>query len=103
MYTNSKTLSNYYSIQGAILRTKAYDFTSLLFNGFKNNVKNKIIADAYANQHHIINDIVDEYKSLVAYNPNPEKLMLQSIDPNDPTPALSPIETSVNNLSPYTY
>jgi len=103
MYTNSKTLSNYYSIQGAILRTKAYDFTSLLFNGFKNNVKNKIIADTYTNQHRIINDIVDEYKSLVAYNPDPQKLMLQAIDPKDPTPSLSPIETTVNNLTPYAF
>lgn len=41
MYTKDKTLSNYYSIQNAVLRTKAYDFTSLLFNGFKNNVKTK--------------------------------------------------------------
>src|ERR1700749_2846251 len=28
MYTKSRTLSNYYSVQGAVLRTKAYDFTS---------------------------------------------------------------------------
>jgi hypothetical protein len=71
MYTKNKTLSNYYSVQGAVLRTKAYDFTSLLFNAFQNNIKNKIIADAYNNQHKIISAIVDEYKSLVAYNPDP--------------------------------
>lgn len=103
MYTKSKTLANYYSVQGAVLRTKAYDFTSLLFNSFKNNVKNKIIADTYVNQHQIIEAIVDEYKSLVAYNPDPVMLNLQAIDPKDATPSIVPIETTVNNLSPYTY
>ena len=103
MYTKNKTLSNYYSVQGAVLRTKAYDFTSLLFNGFKNGIKNKIIADTYANQHKIINDIFDEYKSLVAYNPDPVQLTLQALDPKDPTPSLLPIETTINNLSPYAY
>jgi hypothetical protein len=103
MYTKNKTLSNYYSVQGAVLRTKAYDFTSLLFNGFKNNVKNKIIAETYDDQHKIIAAIVDEYKSLVAYNPDPVRLSLQAIDPKDPSPSLVPIETTVNNLSPYTY
>jgi hypothetical protein len=103
MYTKNKTLSNYYSVQGAVLRTKAYDFTSLLFNSFKNSIKNKIIADAYANQRKITNNIFDEYKSLVAYNPDPVRLMLQALDPKDPNPSLLPIETTVNNLSPYTY
>jgi len=103
MYAKSKTLSNYYSIQGAVLRTKAYDLTSLLFNGFKNNVKNKIIAETYANQHKITDAIVDEYKSLVAYNPDPVRLSLQAIDPKDATPSLVPIETTINNLSPYSY
>jgi hypothetical protein len=102
MYTKSRTLSNYYSVQGAVLRTKAYDFTSLLFNSFKNNIKNKIIADTYASQHKLINDILDEYKSLVAYNPDPVRLSLQALDPKDPNPSLSPIETTVNSLSPYT-
>lgn len=103
MYTKNKTLANYYSVQGAVLRTKAYDFTSLLFNGFKNNIKNKIIAEAFNNQHHITDAIIDEYKSLVAYNPDPVRLSLQAIDPKDATPSLVPIETTVNNLSPYTY
>ena len=103
MYTKQKTLSNYYSVQGAVLRTKAYDFTSLLFNAFKNNVKNKIIAETVNNQHNITVAIVDEYKSLVAYNPDPVRLSLQAIDPKDVSPSLVPIETTVNNLSPYTY
>jgi hypothetical protein len=103
MYTKNKTLSNYYSVQGAVLRTKAYDFTSLLFNSFKNSEKNKIIADTYANQHKITSDIIDEYKSLVAYNPDPVRLMLQAIDSKDANPSLLPIQTTVNNLSPYTY
>lgn len=102
MYTKSRTLSNYYSVQGAVLRTKAYDFTSLLFNSFKNNIKNKIIADTYASQRKLINDILNEYKSLVAYNPDPVRLSLQALDPKDPNPSLSPIETTVNSLSPYT-
>ncbi|WP_184545796.1 hypothetical protein [Mucilaginibacter sp. FT3.2] len=103
MYTKNKTLSNYYSVQGAVLRTKAYDFTSLLFNSFKNNVKNKIIANAYTNQSKISMAIVDEYKSLVAYNPDPVQLSLQAIDAKDANPSIMPIQTTVNNLSPYTY
>lgn len=102
MYTKNKTLSNYYSVQGAVLRTKAYDFTSQLFNGFKNNVKSKIIASTYANQNKIIAAIVDEYKSLVAYNPDPVRLSLQAIDPKDANPSLVPIQTTISNLSPYT-
>lgn len=102
MYTKNKTLANYYSVQGAVLRTKAYDFTSLLFNGFKNNVKNKIIADSYANEHKIIAAIADEYRSLVAYNPDPVRLNLQALDPKDANPSLVPIQTTVNNLSAYT-
>jgi len=101
MYTKNKTLSNYYSVQGAVLRTKAYDFTSLLFNSFKNNIRDKILADAYANQHKITLAIVDEYKSLVAYNPDPVRLSLQALDPKDANPSLVPIETTVSNLSPY--
>lgn len=102
MYTKNKTLSNYYSVQGAVLRTKAYDFTSQLFNGFKYNVKSKIIASTYANQNKIIAGIVDEYKSLVAYNPDPVRLSLQAIDPKDTSPSLVPIQTTISNLSPYT-
>lgn len=102
MYTKNRGLSNYYSVQGAVLRTKAYDFTSLLFNGFKNNVKNNIIADIRSNQNRIIPAIIDEYKSLVSYNPDPVRLSLQALDPKDPAPSLVPIETTVNNLSPYT-
>ena len=103
MYTKNKTMSNYYSIQNAVLRTKAYDFTALLFNGFKNNVKNKIIADSYVNEHKISTAIVDEYKSLVAYNPDPVRLNLAAVDPKDATPSLVPIETTVSNLSPYSF
>jgi hypothetical protein len=102
MYTKNKTLSNYYSVQNAVLRTKAYDFTSLLFNSFKKNVQNKIIAETRSNQHDILAAIVDEYKSLVAYNPDPVKLALQSLDPKDPLPSIVPIQTTVKNLSPYT-
>jgi hypothetical protein len=103
MYTKNKTLSNYYSVQGAVLRTKAYDFTSLLFNSFKNNIRSKIIADAYANQHKTTVAIIDEYKSLVAYNPDPVRLSLQALDPKDADPSLVPIETTVSNLSAYNY
>ncbi|MGN6396784.1 MAG: hypothetical protein ACTHMI_14535 [Mucilaginibacter sp.] len=102
MYTKNKTLSNYYSVQNAVLRTKAYDFTSLLFNSFKKNVQNKIIAETRSNQHNLLAAIVDEYKSLVAYNPDPVKLTLQPLDPKDPSPSIVPIQTTVRNLSPYT-
>lgn len=103
MYTKNKTLSNYYSVQGAVLRTKAYDFTSLLFNSFKNNIRDKIMADAYANQHKITSAVIDEYKSLVAYNPDPVRLSLQALDSKDTNPSLVPIETTVSNLSAYGY
>jgi len=102
MYTKNKTLSNYYSVQNAVLRTRAYDFTSLLFNSFKKNVQNKIIAETRSNQHDILAAIVDEYKSLVAYNPDPVKLSLQTLDPKDLSPSIVPIQTTVKNLSPYT-
>lgn len=103
MYTKNKAMSNYFSVQNAVLRTKAYDLTSLLFNGFKNNVKNKIIQETYADQHRIVAAIVDEYKSLVAYNPDPVRLNLVALDPKDTTPSLVPIETTVSNLSPFNY
>ena len=51
IYTKNRIMSNYYSVQNAVLRTKAFDFTNLLYNGFKNSVKNRIRADAYAQQH----------------------------------------------------
>jgi hypothetical protein len=101
MYTKQKTLSNYYSVQNAVLRTKAFDLTSLLFNSFKNNTKNKIIAEAYADKHNITAAIIDEYKSLIAYNPDPVRLNLQALDAKDPVTSILPIQTTVNNLSPY--
>ncbi|WP_157543809.1 hypothetical protein [Mucilaginibacter paludis] len=103
MYTKDKTLSNYYSIQNAVLRTKAYDFTSLLFNGFKNNVKNKIVADNYKEQNRIAAAIIDEYKNLLVYNPDPVRLNLAALDAKDPSPSLVPIETTVSNLSYYNF
>lgn len=103
LYTKDQSLGNYYSVQNAVLRTKAYDFTSLLFNGFKDNVKNNIIANTYTNQHKTTTTIVDEYKSLVAYNPDPVRLVLQGIDAKDTTPSLTPIQTTISNLSPYSY
>ncbi|ASU32188.1 hypothetical protein [Mucilaginibacter xinganensis] len=101
MYTKNKTLSNYYSVQNAVLRTKAYDFTSLLFNSFKKNIRNQIISQTRSNEHKIIDAITDEYKSLVAYNPDPVKLTLQVPDAKDANPSIVPIQTTVNNLSPY--
>ncbi|HEY8930690.1 MAG TPA: hypothetical protein VIM55_15915 [Mucilaginibacter sp.] len=101
MYTKTKTLSNYFSVQNAVLRTKAYDFTSQLFNSFKKNVRNKILTQTYADQHKILAAIVDEYKSLVAYNPDPVKLTLQAVDPKDSNPSIVPIQTTINNLTPY--
>jgi len=103
LYTKNKTLSNYYSVQNSILRTKAYDFTALLFNSFKNNVKQKLIEDAYHTQKRLAADIIGEYISLVGYNPSPETLNLVKIDLKDTTAVLTPIITTVNNLSPFLY
>ena len=101
LYTKSKTLSNYYSVQNAVLRTKAYDFTSLLFNGFKNSVKAKLIDEAYRTQHQLISAILGEYSGLVSYNPDPTKLNLVQLNPKDTVSVLTPVITTVSNLQPY--
>ncbi|TWI98101.1 hypothetical protein JN11_03180 [Mucilaginibacter frigoritolerans] len=101
LYTKSKTLSNYYSVQNAVLRTRAYDFTSLLFNGFKNNIKTKLIEDAYRTQHQLVSNILSEYSGLVDYNPDPSKLTLVKLNEKDTTSSLTPVLTTVGNLQPY--
>jgi hypothetical protein len=102
LYTKSKTLSNYFSVQNAVLRTKAYDFTALLFNGFKNSVKDKVIEQAYRTQHQLISAILGEYSGLVNYNPDPSKLNLVQLNPKDTVSELTPVITTVSNLQPYT-
>jgi len=101
LYTKSKTLSNYYSVQNAVLRTRAYDFTSLLFNGFKNNIKTKLIEDAYHTQHQLVAAILSEYSGLVDYNPDANKLTLVKLNEKDTTASLTPVLTTVSNLQPY--
>jgi len=101
LYTKSKTLSNYYSVQNAVLRTRAYDFTSLLFNGFKNNIKTKLIEDAYHTQHQLVAAILSEYSGLVDYNPDATKLTLVKLNEKDTTASLTPVLTTVSNLQPY--
>ncbi len=101
LYTKTKTLSNYFSVQNAVLRTRAYDFTSLLFNGFKNNVKAKLIEDAYHTQHQLSAAILSEYSGLVDYNPDPSKLTLVKLNEKDTTASLTPVLTTVSNLQPY--
>jgi len=103
LYTKNKTMSNYFSVQNSILHTKAYDFTALLFNSFKNNVKQKLIEEAYHAQRRLTANIIGEYNSLVGYNPSPETLTLVKVDVKDTTSELSPVITTVNNLSPYLY
>jgi hypothetical protein len=101
LYTKNKTLSNYYSVQNSVIRTKAYDFTALLFNGFKNSVKEKLIEDAEMNERRLISAILSEYGQLVDYNPNPTELSLVNINVKDTTGALTGVITTVSNLSPY--
>src|SRR6185312_16381185 len=103
LYTKNKTLSNYYSVQNSVLRTKAYDFTPLLFNGFKNSVKAKLIEEAYHTQHRLISAIIGEYKGLVDYNPDPVKLNLEKLNDKDTSYSLTPVITTVSNLTPYSY
>jgi hypothetical protein len=103
LYTKSKNLSNFYSVQNAVLRTRAYDFTSLLFNGFKNNIKTKLIDDAYHTQHSLVSNILSEYSGLVDYNPEPAKFTLVKLNEKDTTSSLTPVLTTVSNLQPYTY
>jgi len=85
LYTKNKTLSNYYSVQNSILKTKAYDFTQLLFNGFQNTVKEKLVEDAYHTQKRLASAILGEFGDLVDYNPNPEALNLVKPNPKDTT------------------
>lgn len=101
VYTKNKTLSNYYSVQNAVLRTKAYDFTSLLFNGFKNNIKTKLIEDAYQTQKRLSVAIIGEYGGLVDYNPDQQKLSLVKLNEKDTTGSLTSVITTVGNLTPY--
>jgi hypothetical protein len=103
LYTKNKTMSNYFSVQNSILHTKAYDFTALLFNSFKNNVKQKLIEQQYRNQRRLAGDIIGEYMSLVGYNPSPQTLELMKVNAADTAAQLSPIITTVNNLSPFLY
>jgi hypothetical protein len=101
VYSKNRTLSNYYSVQNAVLRTKAYDFTSLLFNGFKNGEKTKIIADVYSRQHQLTSAILGEYDNLINYNPNPSGLSLAKLSKADTLSSLIPIMTTISNLAPY--
>ncbi len=94
-------MSNYYSIQNAVLRTRAYDFTPLLFNKFKSSQKSAVISETYAKQKSIELAIVGEYKNLVAYNPDPGRLNLVALTNADTSFSLTPIITTVSNLSPY--
>lgn len=101
LYSKNRTMSNYFSVQNAVLRTKAYDFTALLFNGFKNNVKSRIRDEAYQAQHREATNIIGEYKTLVEYNPDPARLNLMKLNEKDTTAELTPILTTVGDLAPF--
>ena len=101
LYTKNKTLSNYFSVQNSVLRTKAYDFTSLLFNGFKNSIKAKLIDDAYHAQRRLGSAIIGEYKDLVDYNPDAARLSLAKLNDKDTTASLTPVITTIGDLAPY--
>lgn len=103
MYTKNKTFSNYYSVQNAVLRTKAFDFTSLLFNSFKAGIRNSIIADEYRTQRNLQREIIDEYRNLVVYNPDPTRLNLMKLADKDTSFTLTPIITTVNEIEPYAF
>jgi len=103
IYTKNKTLSNYYSMQNSVLRTKAYDFTSLLFNSFKNTVKSKLIEEAYFTQKRLASAIIGEYRDLVSYNADPGRLNLAALNEKDTTASLTPVITTVGNLTAYPF
>ncbi|MEO8885099.1 MAG: hypothetical protein ABI367_03490 [Mucilaginibacter sp.] len=103
VYAKNTDMSNFYSVQNAVLRTKAYDFTALLFNGFKNNVKARIVADAYAHQRQVKDAILGEYENLINYNPNAAHLSLARLTRADSSYSLTPIITTIENLTPYNY
>lgn len=103
VYAQNNNMSNFYSVQNAVLRTKAYDFTSLLFNGFKNSVKAKIVADAYVHQRQVKDAILGEYENLISYNPNQNRLSLAKLTRADSSYSLTPIITTIANLTPFNY
>jgi hypothetical protein len=101
VYAKNRTLSNYYSVQNAVLRTKAYDFTSLLFNGFKGSEKTRIISNSYTRQHLLQSAILGEYDNLINYNPDPTALNLAKLSKADTASSLIPVLTTIANLTPY--
>jgi hypothetical protein len=72
-----------------------------LFNGFKNNIKEKLLDESYRTQHHLVAAIISEYSGLVDYNPDPTKLDLARLNSKDTSSALTPIITTIGNLQPY--
>jgi hypothetical protein len=61
------------------------------------------LEDAYHTQKRLASAILGEFDNLVDYNPNPEALSLVKPNPKDTTAALTPVITTVSNLSPYLY
>lgn len=102
LYSKDKSLSNYYSIQNAVLRTRAFDFTSLLYNGFKKTVREKIIARTNQRQQNLQMEILGEYKNLISYNPDPVRLTLAGLSKIDSSTLIS-IRTTIPDLSPFTF
>jgi hypothetical protein len=103
VYTKDKTLTNYFSVQNAVMRTKVYDFTPQLFREFKSATRQKILEETMLKKAVIEKSIIAEYGDLLDYNPDPKVLSLAKLTKIDSSNTLTPILTTVKELSPFPY
>jgi len=101
VYTKDKTLTNYFSVQNAVIRTKVYDFTSQLFREFKSATRQKIIDETNSKKAILEKAIIAEYGDLIEYNPDPKVLSLAKLSKIDSSNTLTPILTTIKELSPF--
>jgi len=103
VYTKDKTLTNYFSVQNAVMRTKVYDLTSQLFREFKSATRQKIIDETNVKKRVIEKAILAEYGDLIEYNPDPKILSLAKLSKMDSSNSLTPVLTTIKELSPFSY
>ncbi len=103
VYSKQKSLTNYFSVQNAVMRTKAYDFTPQLFAEFKTSTRKKILEGTTLRKNELAKEIMSEYQNLINYNPNPKSLSLANLTKYDSIYSLYPILTTIKNIDPYCF
>lgn len=101
VYTKDKTLTNYFSVQNAVIITKVYDFTPQLFKEFKSATRQKIIDETNSKKSLIEKAIIAEYGNLIDYDPDPKVLSLAKLSKIDSSNTLTSIETTIKEISPF--